>query len=447
MRGWFALSTLGNFCTKFVARKASRMTPKRVFSTSNCVAVILVLILLLAVSQSAYARETVLHAFQGRPGMLPASNLVSDAAGNLYGTTWQGGSKNCTGAFTGCGIVFKLTPTSSGWSYSVLYVFKGGHDGANPIGNLTFDAAGNLYGATQNGGDPTCFNGEGCGTVFELSPLSGGGWKETVLHVFSGHDGDGPVGGVILDSAGNLYGTTSSDGGTFGYGTVFELTPGAQGEWTETTLYAFQQGNDGTDPHGDLLFDKAGNLYGTTYRAGTGFNGTVFKLTHSNGSWNESILYNFSGGSDGGFPLGGLIFDAAGNLYGTTQGGGEGLGYGVVFELSPSHGSWAETVLLTFTNADGAYPQGDLIFDAAGNLFGTAANGGNAGCGPTCGSVFELTPNSGGGWTESILYKFTGGKDGAIPLSTLRMDSVGNLYGTAFIGGNKHAGVVFKIVP
>jgi uncharacterized repeat protein (TIGR03803 family) len=203
------------------------MRPKQVFSTSNCVAAILALTLLLLVSQWAYARETVLHAFQGRPGMLPASNLVRDAAGNLYGTTWQGGSKNCTGAFSGCGIVFKLTPTSTGWSYSVLYVFKGGHDGANPIGNLTFDAIGNLYGTTQNGGNPTCFKGGGCGTVFELSPLSGGGWKERVLHVFNGNDGAGPIGGVILDSVGNLYGTTSSDSANYGFGTVFELTPGA----------------------------------------------------------------------------------------------------------------------------------------------------------------------------------------------------------------------------
>jgi len=423
------------------------MTPKRFFSTSNCVAVILVLTLLLAVSQSAYARETVLHAFQGRPGMLPTSNLVSDAAGNLYGTTWQGGSRNCTGAFSGCGIVFELTPSSTGWSYSVLYVFKGGHDGANPTGNLTFDVAGNIYGTTQNGGNPKCFNEEGCGTVFELSPLSGGGWKESVLHVFNGSDGSGPTGGVILDSVGNVYGTTASDSANYGFGTVFELTPGAQGEWTETTLYAFEKGNDGANPHGDLVFDKAGNLYGTTEMGGAGIYGTVFELTHSGQSWEETILYRFSGGSDGGFPLGGLIFDTAGNLYGTTQGGGEGLGYGTVFELSPSHGSWAETVLLAFTNADGAYPGGDLIFDAAGNLFGTAANGGKAGCWPTCGSVFELTPNSGGGWTEKVLYKFTGGKDGAIPLSTLMLDSAGNLYGTAFVGGNKYDGVVFKIVP
>ena len=424
------------------------MRSKQVFSTSNCVAAILALTLLLLVSQCAQARETVLHAFQGRPGMLPASNLVRDAAGNLYGTTWQGGSKNCTGAFTGCGIVFKLTPTSTGWSYSVLYVFKGGHDGANPIGNLTFDSAGNIYGTTQNGGDPTCLKGDGCGTVFELSPLSGGGWKERVLHVFNGSDGAGPIGGVILDSVGNLYGTTSSDSANYGFGTVFELTPGAQRQWTETTLYAFQaniHGSDGAYPYGDLVFDKAGNLYGTTQMGGTAFNGTVFKLTYSNGSWKESILYNFSGGGDGGMPLGGLIFDTAGNLYGTTQGGG--AGYGTVFELTPSHGSWVETVLLTFTNADGAYPEGDLVFDAAGNLFGTAANGGKAGCGPTCGSVFELTPNSGGGWTEKVLYKFTGGKDGAIPLSTLMLDSAGNLYGTAFVGGNKYDGVVFKIVP
>jgi uncharacterized repeat protein (TIGR03803 family) len=420
------------------------MRPKQVFSTSNCVAAILTLTLLLVVGQWAYAREMVLHPFQGRPGMLPASNLVRDAAGSLYGTTWQGGSKNCTGAFSGCGIVFKLTPSSTGWSYSVLYVFKGGHDGANPTGNLTFDAAGNLYGATQNGGDPGCLGREGCGTVFELSPLSGGGWKESVLHAFNGSDGAGPTGGVILDSAGNLYGTTSSDSANYGFGTVFELAPGAQGQWTETTLYAFKAGSDGAYPQGDLVFDKAGNLYGTTQMGGTGF-GTVFKLTYSSGSWNESILYNFNDGRDGGVPLGGLIFDTAGNLYGTTPGGGNGNG--TVFELSPLNGSWKETVLLTFNNADGAGPQGDLIFDAAGNLFGTAANGGKSGCGPTCGTIFELTPNSGGGWTENVLYKFTGGRDGGIPLSTLMMDSAGNLYGTAFVGGNKYDGVVFKIVP
>jgi uncharacterized repeat protein (TIGR03803 family) len=421
------------------------VTSKQLFSTSsNCAAAILSLSLFLLVGQWAHALETVLHAFQGRPGELPASNLVSDPTGNLYGTTWQGGSRNCTGAFRGCGIVFRLTPTSTGWSYSVLYVFKVGHDGANPIGNLTFDDAGNLYGATQNGGNPTCFDGEGCGTVFELSPLSGGGWKESVLHAFNGNDGAGPRGGVILDSAGNLYGTTSSGSGNYEFGTVFELTPGAQGQWTETTLYAFKPGSDGVYPSGDLVFDKAGNLYGTTQQGGSIGLGTVLKLTDSSGSWKESILYNFSGGSDGGLPLGGLISDTAGNLYGTTQGGGND-NYGTVFELSPLNGSWKETILLSFRNTDGAYPQGDLVFDAAGNLFGTAAYGGK--CVQTCGTIFELTPNSGGGWTESVLYKFTGGKDGGIPLSTLMLDSAGALYGTAFEGGNKNDGVVFKIVP
>jgi uncharacterized repeat protein (TIGR03803 family) len=269
-------STVGNFFTKFVARKATRMRPKQVLSPSNYVAALLTLAFLLVASQWAHARETVLHAFQGRPGMLPASNLLRDAADNLYGTTWQGGSRNCTGEFSGCGIVFKLTPTSTGWSYSVLHVFKGGRDGANPIGNLTFDAAGNLYGTTQNGGDPKCFKGSGCGTVFELSPLSGGGWTETVLHAFNGRDGAGPVGGVILDSAGNLYGTTSSDSANYGFGTVFELAPGAQGQWTETTLYAFKadiHGSDGAYPFGDLVFDKAGNLYGTTQQGGPGLMG------------------------------------------------------------------------------------------------------------------------------------------------------------------------------
>jgi uncharacterized repeat protein (TIGR03803 family) len=301
-------------------------------------------------------------------------------------------------------VVWKLAPNPDGtWgTLTVLHEFTGGADGAFPYAGLVFDAVGNLYGTTGSGGSTACM--DGCGVVFKLAPRPEGTWTESVLYTFTGGaDGDGPLAGLIFD-AGDLYGTTVG-GGASDEGVVFKLAPNSHGTWTESVLYSFTGGADGAHPYAGLVFDAAGNLYGTTYASGAYNNGVVFKLTpNPEGTWTESILHTFTGGADGATPYAGLIFDAAGNLYGTTDLGGGGTactsgsghmtGCGVVFKLAPKpDGSWTESVLHTFTGgADGANPYAGLIFHAAGNLYGTTTHGGF----DNNGVVFELTPTSSG---------------------------------------------------
>jgi uncharacterized repeat protein (TIGR03803 family) len=377
--------------------------------------------------------DITLHSFAGtnsNDGANPgASGLTFDSAGNLYGTTQQGGTSNY-------GTAFKLSPASGGgYTETVLYSFTGGNDGGSPVASsLIFDGAGNLYGETFSSAD-------GAGTVFKLSPASGGGYTETVLYNFTGgSDGEDPYGGLILDSAGNLYGTTVL-GGTSGYGTVFELSPASGGGYTETVLHSFTGGSDGLYPYGILIFDSTGNLYGTTIQGGPAGDGTVFELSPtSGGGYTEAVLYSFTGGSDGAVSTAGLILDSAGNLYGTTGNGGTS-GYGTVFELSPAAGGgYTETVLYSFTGRSDPYA--GLIFDSAGNLYGTTIQGGT----DNIGTVFKLSPASGGGYTETVLHSFTYGSDGAYPYAGLIFDSAGNLYGTAQQGGPSGVGTAFEIV-
>jgi uncharacterized repeat protein (TIGR03803 family) len=320
----------------------------------------------------------------GKEGYSPDSSLIFDPAGNLYGTTDYGGAHNA-------GTVFELArKTGGGWIEKVLHSFSStGTDGYAPEGGLVFDAAGNLYGTTNYGGTDHSY-----GTVFELTPSAGGGWAEHVLFSFDGAtSGEYPVGGLVLDAGGNLYGVAAA-GGSSNYGTVFELTPHSGGIWSEKTVHTFT-GANGVSPSGSLTFDAAGNLYGTTGAGGTPGAGTVFKLTPADGGgWSETILYNFLGNSDGAYPASKLVFDTAGNLYGTTvKGGGSGAGgYGTVFELTPMlDGSWTETQLHFFssgTDGDGNQPVGNLILDGAGNLYGATLYGGTY----DLGTVFEVTP-------------------------------------------------------
>ncbi len=333
-------------------------------------------------------------------------------------------------------------PATGGiWTEKVLHTFGHGTDGAAPYAGLIFDAAGNLYSTTWQGGTYDY------GTVFELTPTGGGGWTENVLHSFNhnGTDGYSPIPGLIFDAAGNLFGTTSAGGsyncGLYVCGTVFELTSGG----TETVLHSFN-GTGGAFPIAGLIFDAAGNLYSTTEYGGDYDYGTVFELT-SGGA--ETVLHSFNNnGTDGYEPSAGLIFDAAGNLYGTTSEGGL-YGYGTVFELTPTGGgSWTEHVLHSFNNngTDGYEPSAGLIFDAAGNLYGTTSEGGTY-CEPDgCGAVFELSLGR-GGWTETVLYSFSGGTDGAVPWAGLIFDAAGNLYGTTAEGGTYAYGTVFQLTP
>jgi uncharacterized repeat protein (TIGR03803 family) len=332
-------------------------------------------------------KETVLYSFAGgTDGANPHAGLIFDKAGNLYGTTLAGGATNE-------GTVFELKHTRGHWTESVLHTFAGGSDGAGPDGPVILDRKGNLYGTTIVGGSKACIMG--CGTVFELTP-SRGGWKETVLYRFTaGNDGAGPQAGLTFDSAGNLFGTTTGGGNkqcSQSCGTVFELAY-SRGRWKERILYSFSGFQDGGLPYAGLVFDKRGNIYGTTANGGTYGFGTAFELAHSGNGWKEKVLYSFGLWADEGTnPIGGVTLDGAGDVYGTTS-QGTANGEGAAFELVRSRGKWSRKVLYDFIYADGDYPVASMIFDAAGNLYGTTVQGDSSNrCASGCGVVFEITP-------------------------------------------------------
>jgi uncharacterized repeat protein (TIGR03803 family) len=358
---------------------------------------------LLKATSAAAQQEGVLHSFNNnnRDGTMPEAALVVDALGNLYGATYYGGDGTCTdnGSAVGCGTAFKLTPTGSGqWTKQTLHNFHdNGWDGYNPLGGLVMDAAGNLYGTTLSGGAGSCTDGNG----------------------------------VVI-----------------GCGAVFELTPTASGPWTIKILYSFQNnGIDGAGPYAGVIFDQTGNLYGTSIGGGSNEYGTVFELSpKAIGAWNEKILFNFDP-AFGEEPAGGLVFDTVGNLYGTALYGGS-YSNGVAFELSPQgDGSWVEAVLHSFGGTgDGIVPWNTLVLDSAGNLYGTTNLGGAFGF--EGGTAFELTPAGSGDWTETILYSFGGSStDGAGPAGGLTFDSAGNLYGATRAGGTTGFGTAYQLIP
>jgi uncharacterized repeat protein (TIGR03803 family) len=403
------------------------MLRKSLSAWSMAAAIVTTLILVNAAW--AASKEKVLYSFTGRnDGGQPVAKLIFDKAGNLYGTTANGGAYNA-------GAVFRLMPSNGGWQETVLHSFTGGLDGAYPLADLIFDNAGKLYGTAAQGG------ADGLGVIFRLAPNSGGGWTEVVLHSFTGPTSDGasPVAGLIFDDKGNLYGTTESGGGV-SFGTAFEVEHSGS-DWSESELFEYY--SFGLYPLAGWLIDKAGNLYGTAAIGGTGGYGGVIQATLTNGSWVQTSLYEFTGGSDGNFPgYGRLIFDRAGNLYGTTEQGGANA-MGTVFELASKNGAWTETVLYSFTgDGDGSYPLSGLVFDQAKHLYGTTHEGGPSGYG----TVFELSPKSGGGWTERVLHSFSG-RDGAYPIAGLVSDNKGRLYGATAYGGKNNSGVLFVVKP
>ena len=377
----------------------------------------------------------------------PFAGLTIDRAGDLYGTTpFFGLFNNCAG---GCGTVFKLSQRGSGWIFTTIYEFQGGNDGRFPASALVFGPDGKLYGTTF----------AQLGTVFTLRPPSSicpstsCPWLETVLHEFgSGNDGVLPYNTpLVFDAAGDIFGTTGSGGEYGDGGTVFELTPTPSG-WTEHVLYSFSQPGGG--PYDGVILDQFGNLYGTTAGGGSRNYGTVFKLTHVLSGWVQEVLHEFQGGSDGGIPIGGLTFDSAGNLYGTTSDGGSGHG-GTVFELTPMPGgNWTYTVVYSFTSGTGGCaspglfgtpgPSDTLVMDGLGNFYGTTACDGPS----NMGTVFKLTPTTSLPWTYASLHDFTGRPDGNNPLGAVAFDNRGNLYGTTSLGGTNGGygdGTVFEI--
>jgi uncharacterized repeat protein (TIGR03803 family) len=391
----------------------------------------ILLILAVGAAAPAHAQQyTVLHDFiGGNDGSEPAYGLTMDSSGNIYGSTFSGD--------TGTGTIFEATRQNSTWTLNTLYLFSGGLDGAVPYAGVTFGPDGALYGTTGYGGYGPCatWGGKtGCGTVFKLQQ-SGGSWTESVLFYFQqGPEGGTPYGGrLIFDEAGNLYGTAFSGGGgscPAGCGVVYQLSY-SNGSWRETVLYTFAGGNDGASPWAGVVFDQQGNLYGTTEFGGATNNGTIYKLTPSGSGWTETVLYSFRDQEDGARPFAGLTFDRAGNMYGATSIGGTSNG-GTVFQLTPSGSGWNFQTLYGFTGrrsqlANG--PVANLIVDDGGNIWGaTGGDGTNF-----LGSVFRLTPTA-SGWAYTSLYDFMNLDDGAIPRSNLVFDVNGNIYGTAANG-------------
>ncbi len=427
-------------------------------------------LLVLASAAMAFGQqEKVVYPFTGggSVGSSGLTGLIPDTAGNFYGATYTGGTS---------GSAFELSPTPGNHvSETTLHQFGGAGDGMGEVSVMTFDRLGNLYGATAWGG------ASGLGTVFQLvRPASPGGtWTENVLHNFAGNsDGAYPYGGVVFDKAGNLFGTTVGqiDSGT--YGTVYELSPPAEqgGSWTEAILYSFSGTNDGCGANGKLVIGANGALYGAATQCGNTQNicfdgcGTIFELippAQPGEKWTEHTIYRFKGGDDGGWPANGVVRDHAGNLYGATQQGGNcssgSPGCGTVFELSHSTSSggkeeWTETVLYSFAGGiDGEQPEGGVIVDQTGNLFGTTSFGGDLSCntGSGCGTVFELSPpmSKGGIWTEATLHSFSGVPDGATSISGLAFSAVNTaVYGTTTSGGKCESnpfgcGTVFEVLP
>jgi len=417
--------------------------------------------LALASFSASASTYSVLYTFGPFPdGHNPNPGLVIDSAGNIYGTTLEGGTSNACGTGVGCGTLFKLSPNSDGtYTETILFNFLGDSTtGAFP-GGLIFDSAGNLYGTTGTGGP--CDN-SGCGTVFEFTPNSDGSWTHNTLFDFPGEsDGTFPTYGLTFDSAGNIYGTTG-EGGTENCGTIYELSPAGGGSWTHTVLYNFQCGSNGINPNGGLLMDSRGNLYGTVLSGGSSSCslpscGFVFELVHgSGGQWTPKSLYNFSGGTDGGEPETGLAF-SNGSLYGTTYFGGDlgcggSSGCGVLFQLTEgSGGIWMETVIHSFTDGvDGAYPLAAPVFDSTGNLYGASQGSGSN----NYGDVFKRTRLPGGGWSMNSLHHFGSAPLGAGP-NSINLDVNGNVFGTAAYGGlipcgvnsGNGCGTVFEITP
>jgi uncharacterized repeat protein (TIGR03803 family) len=407
------------------------------------------------------AQANVLYSFTGQQdGGDPTGALISDSAGNLYGVTALGGAYSA-------GVVFELSFLNGAWKETVLHSFGNGTDGVEPVGALVFDGSGNLYGVTALGGNTSC--SEGCGTVYELTPTVSG-WQETIMHSFTGGaDGNEPGAGLVLDKAGNLYGTSRYGGYanntncSGGCGTVFTLVPSVNG-WAHSVIYNFQGSADGWTPHAALIMDPQGSLYGTTegggyYSTSTSGNaiclgscGTIFKMTPSGGAWQETVLYSFQGlGIDGVDPTG-LVMDSAGNLYGATTIGGFTYppcsgSVGNFFKLNPTGSGGSITQLYYFMGCERGYSPLNVIRDQAGNVYGVGS-GGSLGCDSNstqgCGTVFQLSQTT-QGWVESAYYDFPGGDSGWWPNSVTLVG--GSLYGTTSQGGPSNYGVIFEITP
>lgn len=389
-----------------------------------------------AISASAQTERSIFSFPEsGMDGASPSSDLIADSAGRLYGTSTFGGKVGWYGT------VFEMTaPIHGARQFRLLYSFTGLSDGRYPSGNMAMDAAGNLYGTASEGG------ANGDGVVYKLSRGAGGVWTQTVLHAF-GLPGDGiHPSGLIIDSAGNLYGTTAVGGsGTSPGGTVYRLTPDSDGNWTETVLHTFAVG-EGQWPRA-LVADGTGKLFGTTSLRGRSGNGSVYELSPTaSGDWTLTVLYYFPGGKFLSTPNGSIGLDAAGNLFGTTAGGQVNPGFGAVYEVSPNpDGTWTETTLHLFGHpSDGQWPVGVTLHD--GSLFGATSYGGAFGGTNGFGTVFQMKRSPNGQWSYQTIYSFTDGADGAWPNTGVTVGKGKAIYGTTNGGGGTGKnGVVFQL--
>jgi len=396
---------------------------------------IFAVVLALALTAGA-STEKVLWNFKGNSdGSGPWSNyFISDAKGNLYAATAAGGTY-------GAGTVFMLTPAGK---ETILYEFKGqsNGDGNGPHGHLTFDAKGNIYGTTQSGGT------NGTGTVYELSPKSGGGWKEKVIYTFSaaGADGADPSAGMTIAADGTMYSTTP-DGGAFGAGTVFSLKKTSKG-WKQTVIQNLNGSSNGGYPYEGLMMDAAGNLYGAAPTGGASGQGVIYRLSRTKTGWADKVLHSFTNqnGDGSGLYWIDLISDTSGNIYGATSFGGTNS-TGMVWELvySETKKSYSESILYEFGasgSGDGNNPYGGLAMDSEGNLYGTTLYGGTS----NIGTSYKLTKD-GKTWKETILHTFAGANDGAQSTGNPYIDAKGRVYGMTETGGTSDLGVVYRITP
>jgi len=394
--------------------------------------------------------ETVLYTFTGLADGGNPSDLIADSHGNFYGVNVFGGSYTGVCSFPGCGNVFELSPNGSGgWNETALYDFSGGSDGGIPFSRLYLDASGNLFGTTENGGDTGDIGCggviAGCGVVFELSPNGIGSWNESTIYTFTSATG-ALASSLVSDGANNLYGVTDVLGKN-SFGNLFELSPNGSGAYTYRTIYSFTSGKDGGRPN-SVVIDSTGDLFVSTTQGGvtTGFCtnlrgcGTIDEFKpNSSGNFGGHVVYAFQGKRDGAFPVG-LSFDNSGNLFGSTVYGGldsvctgSFLGCGVVFKFSPISGGGlrGQTIYLFTNGSDGAYANTVPSFDSSGNVYVASQQASTC---SFCGSAIKLTP-SGGNYTESTLYSFTGGTDGGVS-NRLYVDSSGTIYGTTLLGGD-----------
>ena len=390
-------------------------------------------VIALSVTTAAATTTDVIFSFGEDEGEYADTDLETDSAGNIYGTTVLGGD-------FGSGTVFQLTPTPNGWVHTVLYSFTGGVDGGEPYKGVTLDRDGNLYGTAVTGGSGNCEGG--CGVIYKLTNRKGT-WTQKVVHAFTGgDDGSGPGSRVTVDRAGNVYGMTPT-GGAYGLGTIYQIRPPSSGALTFKVIHAFTGGADGSNGSAGRMILRDGRLYGAATTGGNQGSGVVFELTpKAFGEWNFKTIYTFQGQPDGSFPYGALLFDPSGNIYGTTYYGGAN-GIGAVYELSPQPvGEWTEDLIYSFQQGpDGNSPISNLVFDKAGNLYGTTSEGGLG-----SGTIFKLSP-VGGNWTETVVHAFEGPPDGGFAYNGMVVDVFGNFYGATVHGGENNDGSVYKFTP